>query len=286
MVKFDGPEMNDQIPPDLVYREQRIVLVTHDESCFSSNDGRATIWFDEDHRPLRPKGEGRWLMVSEFMCECHGPLKLTAELQTMHPNEPCESLEIIAPGKNADGYWTNKDLVNQIRTKAIPIFKLLHPNCIALFIFDNSQNHHALPPDALRASALNLSDGGKNVRPQRNGWFVKDGERMPQAMQRIDGVQKGVRSILQERGLWAPTLSLQAARKLLSEQPDFREQKEWLHEVVNENNFIIDYYPKFHCEFNFIEMYWGATKNTLDAIVTTLLKDCSRSFDQPLRLYR
>ena len=54
--------------------ERKIVLVTHDESCFSSNDGRKTIWLDQDHNILRPKGEGRSIMVSAFLCECHGLL--------------------------------------------------------------------------------------------------------------------------------------------------------------------------------------------------------------------
>ena len=30
------------------------------------------IWMDEDRNVLRPKGSGRSIMVSEFLCECHG----------------------------------------------------------------------------------------------------------------------------------------------------------------------------------------------------------------------
>ena len=56
--------------------KKRLILVTHDESCFSSNDGRKTIWMDKDRNVLRPNGDGRSIMVSEFLCECHGHLQL------------------------------------------------------------------------------------------------------------------------------------------------------------------------------------------------------------------
>ncbi|KAI8140221.1 cytochrome P450 [Fennellomyces sp. T-0311] len=47
---------------------------------------------------------------------------------------------------------------------------------------------------------------------------------------------------------------------MLSQQPDFNGQKTMLEEVVVEKGHIFDLYPKFHCETNWIERYWGAAK--------------------------
>ena len=129
-----------------------------------------------------------------------------------------------------------------------------------MFLFDNSPNHRCLPPNALRASALNLSDGGKNVQKQRAGCFISpDGVRVEQSMQTPEGIQKGVR--IAERAIWNPTFKLTAARELMSKQPDFNAQWSWIEEtLMAQPGFFLDFYPKFHCEFNFIELYWGASK--------------------------
>lgn len=276
--KFVGDEMDTVIEPELADSERKLILVTHDESCFSSNEGRRTIWIGEDGNILRPKGEGRSIMVSAFLCECHGLLELSPKVAAQHPNVPKESFVIIKPGKNGDGYWKNADLVNQVELWVIPIFKVLHPGCEALLMFDNSQNHHTLPPDALNAKILPLKDNGANVRPQRDGWFIdSDGVRQSQKMVKDNGQPLGLKSILLGRGLWDSTLSLQGARRLLCEQPDFLEQKEWLQDVIEKHDgFRIDFYPKFHCEFNFIEMFWAACKSYTRRNCTYSFKDLQK----------
>jgi hypothetical protein len=86
-------------------------------------------------KPLHPKVEGRSLMILEFMCDWHGPLKLFAMQHTNNPGVPEESLIILKPGKNGGGWWKNCDLVKQLQEKAIPIFQILHPDTIGLFMF-------------------------------------------------------------------------------------------------------------------------------------------------------
>ena len=262
MLQYSGNFMEEETNPQLREGERRLVLVTHDESCFGSNDGRNFVWIDDNNRQIRPKGNGRSVMVSAFLCECHGLLKLTPEQKAVNPSIPEDSTIFLKPGANAEGYWRNSDLVDQLAGKAIPIFRFLHPNCDGLFLFDNSQNHHARAPDALYASNMKLGDGGVNQKLMRPGWFLDhQGNRIEQSMVMQDGkTAKGVRRVLQERGLWNPDLRLNTARELLSQQPDFIQQKEWLEETVTNAGYYIDYYPKYHCEFNYIEMFWGAAK--------------------------
>ena len=45
-------------------------------------------------------------------------------------------------------------------TSVIKIFKVAHPNCQALFVFNQSSAHTSLPDDALKAFEMNKSDGG------------------------------------------------------------------------------------------------------------------------------
>jgi hypothetical protein len=210
-------------------------------------------------------------MVSQFLCLCHGHMEgeVTEEISNSCPalNAPIGSviatLRTIKPGKNSDGWWSNSDLVGQLKLTLI-IFEILNPDCVALFAFDNSSNHHKNAPDALRASQLSKSDGGKNVPLFRPGWFIEDGVRVAQTMQveiNAQLKQKGIQRILQERGLWNNSMQLEDGRRMLGQQPDLTSQKEWLQETIEEKGHRIIFYPKFHPEFNWIEMFWGTTKS-------------------------
>jgi transposase len=49
-------------------------------------------------------------------------------------------------------------------------------------------------------------------------------------------------------------------RKIISLQPDFLAQRSALVEVIEDSGHVCIFFPKFHCELNFIERYWGAAK--------------------------
>jgi hypothetical protein len=51
------------------------------------------------------------------------------------------------------------------------------------------------------------------------------------------------------------------ATYVLSQEPDFMEQEEWLSEEVKAAGHKIIFFPKYHCELNFIEMIWGWLKS-------------------------
>ena len=248
------------IEPELPSGEPKVVLVTQDECIFQAHDGNRRIWQEESKKNLRPKGPGASIMVSGFLCQCHGLLRLSSEIAEHDPQISPDSTVIMYPGANRDGYFTNEQLAIQTK-EMLKIFEILHPDCTALVAYDNSANHHAMADDGLVANRLNLKDGGKNVGLLRNGWFDDaDGTRLIQTMLTENGKQKGVRTILEERGLFIPGMKLGEARKLLSSQPDFSSQRPLLVETVQNAEHSIIFYPKFHPEFNFIEMFWGSCK--------------------------
>ena len=305
MDSFEGENMQTRITPNLINGEGKIVLITQDECSFQAHDGKRRIWQEKARKEIRPKGEGASIMVSAFLCQCHGLLRLPRDLAELNPEIPPDSTVIIHPGVNKDGYFTNDDLADQTK-KMLKIFEVLHPGCTALVAYDNSSNHHAMAKDALVAKRLNLKDGGKNVPRFRDGWFLDaNGVRIVQSMTTAAGNQKGIKSILQERGLFVTGMKLNDGCKLLSVQPDFVAQKPLLKETVEARGHHIIFYPKFHPEFNFIEMYWGACKAftrkncdyswnalklivplALDSVSLTQIRKFARKSDRYMDAYR
>ena len=234
-------------------------------------------------------------MVSDVICPCHGPLKL---------EEDVYAREIIHPGTGThyDGWWTCENLLDQMKYKIIPAFNRMHPGKKAVFVFDNSLNHKKAPPNGLNADLLPRKNGGKNVPNNiRPGWFIDDkGDRVTQTMQTEEGVSKGIDQILLERGI-TPGANIRKVCKdrkicmkaapygcclvnILSNQPDFQEQRSMLQELVEDSNHLFILLPKFHCEFNPIEMYWGDAKryarNNCDYTWTNLRKIVPEALNQ------
>jgi len=230
-------------------------------------------------------------------------------------NESNESFILWKAGSKRDGYFTNDDLVRQLEA-SMPFFQDLHKDKTLVFAFDNSTGHHKRHPNGLDAELLPLKDGGANAPIMRNTKFIlRDGTECIQVMQNSNGEQKGLKTILIERGLWKNHMLLQCkpckdkiphsnrypnarpynntmfccAKTCLANQPDFLAQREWLREVVEDAGHKIIFFPKFHPELNHIEMVWCYMKQawrrkcdnsfrTLERELPNILKDIPVAF--------
>ena len=165
-------------------------------------------------------------------------------------------------GNEYDGYWTVEDVTNQLEEVHVTFWKL-HGGALALYIFDNSANNHKIATDALNAKNLHLKDGGKNTPILRDEVFIDQSEhRVVHTMLNAEGCQKGLKTIILERGLWRYGMKKYDALALLLQQDDFDPTKlsSILYETVNRIGAWLDFSPKYHMEFNFIKMYWDYSK--------------------------
>lgn len=284
---------------DLPKGEKPLVFITHDESTFNANDGKRQGWMRDGHQPLHSKNRGRGIMVSGFLTPggrlCIPNTVLDSELLKnpmwiVVDGKPVrDAMWLHKYGK--DNYWTGDKMIWHTLHIALPIFRYAFPNCQALFAFDNASNHCAYSPTALLASRMNLNPGGKQGK-LREGFDHNRG--LPQAMvfsenhpnPSLRGKAKGLEIVLRERGLWPHNnrrsdgfrfltecstnnnrsgcnLTLVGgccARGLMAIQQDFQAQKGQLAEDLEAANHLVIFYPKFHCELNFIERFWCAAK--------------------------
>jgi len=178
--------------------------------------------------------------------------------------------------------------LEQIKTKAIPLFEAEFPGCRALFLFDNAKTHIKYADNTLLVSKMNLADGGKHAKKMRRTYVLDRSHPQGgyfQFMVLEDGTPKGLNTVLTERGLWPTTgerfltqCSIKTAaanttpnsrclkggtccaRALLVSQPDFKAQRGELEEAIGAAGHVILFYPAFHCELNFIEYFRGTAK--------------------------
>ena len=74
-------------------------------------------------------------------------------------------------------------------------------------------------------------------------------------------VAKGLRVVLQQRGVDTTNMHADQMREVLKQHPDFRDEKCRIERLLAEkHNHIAYFLPKFHCELNPIEWVWVQAK--------------------------
>jgi hypothetical protein len=218
-----------------------------------------------DTMVLQKKSHGRLIHVSDFINEedgrlvvCNGQGKVVRDAR-----------KIIYPGASGDTWWDTKQLLTQV-TEAIDIFNAAHPDCEALFIFDQSSAYASLGVDALRAFDMNKGNGGKQQK-QKDMIIPNDvpdieARGKVQKMTMKNGDAKGLHQVLEERGIdtqglrakCAPVCPFENERccmaHILSKHADFANQISLLEELIMKAGHHCIFLPKFHCELNPIEM--------------------------------
>ena len=236
--------------------QKRLVLLYHDESCFHANEGQQWQWTEVDKLALRPKSQGRGLMVSDFIDEHCGFLRLSAEeyeiTKLAKPDLPAAARVLFKFGAQGDGYWNSEHFIAQVKV-ALKIAEFKYPSSDndLVFLFDQSSGHCAYAEDALIAHKMNVSNGGKQPFMKETIWDAR-----PQKMVTSTGLQKGLKSVLEERGVNVKGMKKEDMVKVLEEMRDFKFQKTKVEELILNKGHRVMFIPKFHCEINPIERVW------------------------------
>ena len=96
-----------------------LVTTFHDESTFQSNEDQRWMWCQPDQTAIKPKSRGSGKMVSDFIDEYSGYLRLRpSEVKAagvINPEITNEARQIIEYGENRDGYWTGDKFMFQVK---------------------------------------------------------------------------------------------------------------------------------------------------------------------------
>ena len=155
--------------------EKSIVLISHDESNFHSNDGQTIMWAKEGKVLIHPKYQGHGLMVSDFVTECNGLLQLTDEEYRLaaeaNPSIRKYARELIKFGAGNVGYWNSaRFLIQMKRATAIADIKFPSNKFSKVWLFNPSSGHCAFKEDALNVNRMNVNVGGAQPRMRDTMW--------------------------------------------------------------------------------------------------------------------
>ena len=247
-------------PPLDAESRKRLVLIYHDESIFNTNEGQTWMWATPDTPVIQPKTKGAGVMVSDFIDQHRGFLQLTDDehqvVKAHDPNFPKSARVLFEYGAEKEGYWTAQKFLNNLKD-AVVIAEHVYPgdNHTLVWLFDQSSCHKAFAEDALNARRMNVRPGGNQPQMRDTVWGRK-----VQTMVMADGTPKGMKMVLEERGINTSRMNADNMRIVLANHEDFRTEKTLVEKYIESRGHIALYIPKFHCELNPIERVWGQAK--------------------------
>ena len=243
-------------PPNAEFLKQLIVIY-HDESIFNTNEGQKWAWATGDQPIIQPKTKGAGIMVSDFIEQRGGFLRLTeTEAVRAGASFPKTARVLLEYGAEKEGYWNSDRFMANIKNAvAIAEFKYPPEKNTLVFIFDQSSCHKAYAENALNVSRMNVRPGGKQPCMRDTVWAGR-------AQKLVDdkGVPKGMKQILEERGINTERMKAEDMRTVLSFHDDFQSEKTLVDKYISDKGHRCVFLPKFHCELNPIERVWGQAK--------------------------
>ena len=231
----------------------------HDESAYNTTEDTPILWGEKGKLPIKPKGKGSSIMVSEFIEEKDGYLALSDEqyeFEVTNTDQDIEksALAVLEIGEHREGYWNSDRFMEQVG-KSVKIADLKYPPSQGyhhVWCFDHSCGHTAFAEDALIASKMNKGPGGKQPKMRDTVW---NGQ--PQTMTLPDGRPKGAALVLEERGYNTRGMKLGEMRAILADHDDFKNEKCRVDTFLSTSGHACVFIPKFHCELNPIERVWS-----------------------------
>ena len=242
--------------------EKRIVWF-HDESAYNTAEDTPILWGEKGKLPIKPKGRGSSIMVSEFIEEQDGYLALSDqqyEFEVAH-NERQDigksALKILKIGEQQEGYWNSERFMKQVAegVKIAEVKYLPSQGYHHIWCFDHSCGHTAYAENALIASKMNKGPGGKQPKMRDTMWNGQT-----QTLTLPDGRPKGAALVLEERGYDTKGMKLDEMRSILAGHDDFKNEKCHVDTVLTDCGHTCVFIPKFHCELNPIERVWSQSK--------------------------
>ena len=260
------PTCSDRIHPyplGTSSANKHLVLILHDETVFHSNEGRVYTWHEKGSGPLCPKDQGRGIMVTDFIDEFNGYLTLSqseiVRRDELGQDVPTYAREVMHIVEEHDGYFTADHFCLQVAKAArIAAFKYPADKYDIIFVFDQVKIYMTYDDDALVAHRMNVKPGGKAPIMRPSSLYTINSA--PQSMTLPDGRPKGLRMVLEERGVDIHKLVKEQMIEILSSHNDFQNEKNKVQRLLVRFEQQAMFIPKFHPELNPIERVWGRAK--------------------------